>query len=500
MHKIWPLLAILLYLYLTTPIAGQQQPVTILYFTDAHELAPVTDQMGERGGVARLKTVIQTVRKQAPNTLLAFGGDLGGGVLFGAVFQGLPMVEALNLLDVDVATFGQHDFDFGVDQTERLVKTSRFPWITSNLTDASGRSFLGLPRTLILNRNNIRIGFLGLTDAMNTTAQDNRVHQVELVHAARIAVTEIQEKGTDVIIALTQASLSVNEHLLLEIPEIDAILSEERNEIRSTAHFVGNRPILTPCGNLGSVVRLEIHLEPESRPTCFATALPVDPSVPGDTTLVELQNRYMTELEHRLSEPLAVLETPLESGMYGNNAMRFQETNAGNLITDAYRAFYKADIGILNGGGIRANAKAGTFTLKEALSLLPFANRICLIELNGAQLLRTLEHGVSGVEKRSGAFCQVSGMAYTYAPGRPPGQRIIEAHVNSQPIDLHKKYTVALPDYLLEGGDGFSVLKEAHVLVDPEKSPLDITLFSDYCRTLQHINTPLEGRIKIQNQ
>ena len=472
---------------------------TVLYFTDAHQLAPVVDRLGERGGAARLATVVQSVRAEAPGAILAFGGDLAGGVLFGAVFRGQPMVEALNTLGVDVATFGQHDFDFGVDQTASLVEASRFPWITSNLVNEASNPFLDLPVTRVLERQGIRIGFIGLTDAMRTTASDERVRQEDLIASATQAVASLEDQGVDVIVALTQTGLAANERLLVAIPQVNVVLSEERSEIRSTARFVGSRPILTPCGNLGSLIRLEIRIQEGKQPELLAGSLPVDPSVAADSSLSALEQHYTAELERRLAEPLATLETPLDAGVSGNGAARFRESNAGNLIADAFRAHHGADVGIINGGGIRANAPAGAFTLKEALSLLPYGNRVCLAEMKGALLLRVLEHGVARVERRSGAFCQVSGLRYTYGPEAPVGGRISRADVDGRPIEALETYSVALPGYLLAGGDGFSVLAEARALVGPKEAPEDVVVLADYCRQLGRINARLEGRISISH-
>ncbi len=378
---------------------------TVLYFTDTHQLAPVVDRLGERGGVARLATVIQKVRREAPGTVVAFGGDLAGGALFGAVFRGRPLVEALNLIGVDVATFGQHDFDFGTERTASLVKASNFPWISSNLVDSAGEPFLDLPTTLVVERQGIRIGFIGLTDAMVSTLQDSSVKQLDLFKSAQAALANLKTQKVDIRIALTQTTLTENERLLREFPELDGVLSEERSETESTENFVDGRPILSPCGNFGCLIRLHIQLEQGRRPALSAGALVVDASVEADSVLFDLEKSYSNALEYKLSEMLGTLDVALDAGVSGNSASRFEETNAGNLIADAFRAHHKADIGIMNGGGIRANAPKGRFMLREALSLLPYGNQVCLVALKGELLLRVLEHGLARVAKRSGAFC-----------------------------------------------------------------------------------------------
>ena len=140
-----PLAALLLPAALLASPPAATREATVLYVTDAHEIAPVVDRHGDRGGVARLKTVVERVKAEHPGALLVFGGDLAGGTLFGGAFRGEPMVDALSRVGVGLASFGQHDFDFGAAHAKALVTRSAFPWITSNLVDGEGRPFASLP-------------------------------------------------------------------------------------------------------------------------------------------------------------------------------------------------------------------------------------------------------------------------------------------------------------------------------------------------------------------
>ena len=116
----------------------------------------------------------------------------------------------------------------------------------------------------------------------------------------------------------------------------------------------------------------------------------------------------------------------------------------------------------------------------------------------GALLLRVLEHGVSRVAQRSGAFCQVSGMRYTYNPEAPVGGRIIKAGVRGRPLGVDSIYSVALPGYLVAGGDGFPMLRAAQILVGPSAAPEDVVVLADYCRKISIIDARIEGRISIR--
>ncbi len=458
-------------------------PATILYFNDAHELLPVEDELGERGGVARLKTVLDGLRRSAPASAVVFGGDLAGGTLFGGLYRGRPMVEAFNVIGLDLASFGQHDFDFGAAHTEELIRQSSFPWITSNLVDRGGRPFAGLPTTAILSLGGLRVGFVGLTDAMETTTPEDLVLQRDLVEAAREALAALEAEQVDAVVALTQASPAVNERLLDELPRIDAVLTEEEVENRSVVRFVGARPIAAPCGNLGSVVRLTL-VRSGSGVAASVAVTPVGPGVPGDPALAAMEQEYRERMERELGEVVAVSAAPLDAGIPGDHATRWRETAIGNLIADAYRELLGADIGLVNGGGIRAGLPAGPWRLCDLHAVLPFANRVVLLELTGAQLAEALEHGLSRIDELGGGFLQVSGLEYSFDRSRPVGARLVEVRLEGTPLGPDRVLSVALPSHLAAGGDGFDILSHVRPLVAPPEAPLDVDVLVGHVRGL----------------
>ena len=232
---------------------------TLLYFNDAHDIRPVLTGAQDRGGVARLATVINTVRDARPDTRVVFGGDLAGGTLLGGLYKGFPMVDAFNDIGIDLANFGQHDFDFGVENARQLVAASEFPWISSNLMDANGEPFApgGTYREMRVGK--IDIGFLGLTDALETSSAGSGIQQLDTVASAKAAVTAMQGKSRpDVIIAVTQMPLDANRELLAQVPQIDAVLTEEMAEYDSVITDVGGTFVMAPEGNMGSMIRLDI--------------------------------------------------------------------------------------------------------------------------------------------------------------------------------------------------------------------------------------------------
>lgn len=472
---------------------------TILYFNDAHQIYPVDDELGERGGVARLKTIVDKIKSENKDTMVIFGGDLGGGSFFGNIYHGFPIIEAFNKIPIDLANFGQHDFDFGSEVTQALIDSSNFQWISSNLVDNNNNPFAGVDDIKIVNICDIRIGFIALTDAMNTTTQDSLVFQNDLFKSAEDKIDELIYIGVDLILAITQTGLKQNEQLLENNPDIKAIFSEEIFEDRTNIHYIKNRPIITPCGNMGSVVRLDIYKNLNDI-SLFLNVYSLDSEVSGNYELAKIETKYKEKIESDFSKPIATLITPLDAGINGDFKCRWGETNIGNLITDSFRAYHKADIAFINGGGIRSNIYSSELTIKDALAILPFGNTVCLIKLSGRDIISVIKNGLSSVVEKGGQFLQVSGASYEYDWEREPENRLISVMVNNKPINVDKKYTVALPNFILMGGDKYNILKKSEILVSPDSAPKDVVVFSEYCKRMKTLNPKIEGRILIKNK
>ncbi|MBB6098283.1 5'-nucleotidase [Deinobacterium chartae] len=462
--------------------------VSLLYFNDAHEIAPV--DKGIRGGAARLRTLVNQVRAGQPDTLVVFGGDLAGGTLFGE-FRGEPMVEALNLIGVDLANFGQHEFDFGAAQARKLVAQSKFPWITSNLTEKDGTPFNRLPTRWIKEIGGMKLGFFGLTTAMDTSSAGAEVVQADTLEAARREVAALQAERVDFIVAVTQQPVADDLNLAAKVPGIDIILSEEESETVTQISTVGRTVVAKPAGNITSVVRIDLLKKGEP---VRVSVLAVDERVPEEPEVAALARKYMDELDRRLGETVITTTVPLDAGASNS---RVGETALGNLIADAFRAALKADVAIMQGGGIRSDRvyPAGPLTLKNLTEILPFGNQVVLLEVDGATLQAALENGVSQVDKLSGRFPQVSGMTYAFDPKAPVGARVSQVTVGGQPLDRSKTYRLAVGSFLAAGGDGYGVLTGARMLVPATNGVRDVVALADYLRANPQVTPRVEGRI-----
>ena len=455
------------------------QKVDLVYFTDAHQIFPVDDVDGGRGGVARLKTIADKFRATNPNTLVIHGGDLCGGVLFGGMYKGEPMIEAFNDVPVDICNFGQHEFDFGAKHTIQLLSKSKSEWFSSNLKNRDGDVFGNLPAFLVKKIGNLRIGFIGLTDAMSTSVKDDLVVQEGLF----VAVSEVLPKmeNVDFLVLITQTDLDTNRKLLEQFPEIDLMLTEEQFEHESNIFYNGSVPIVATAGNMSSVAKVSL----EKNKKIVIEIIPLNSEVASEKYLRDMELYYQKDMELRLAEKICRLEVPLSfrDGIIG-------ESLAGNLISDAYREWHDSNVGIINGGGIRSAIPAGELSLKSIRSLLPFGNKICQILINGQQLKQLLkEHATD----KSGQLFHVSGIKYKYTSCNDK----IVVERNGKELDDDELLTVSLNSYCLGNLKG-----EFEVLIDDTnpKAIEDFNVLKAYCKKRKVVKPVLEGRILISTE
>ncbi|NDY95821.1 bifunctional metallophosphatase/5'-nucleotidase [Wenzhouxiangella limi] len=445
--------------------------LTILYFNDAHEIAPVDG--GVRGGVARLAGLIEAERSRESDVLVLFGGDLAGGTLFG-LMRGEPMVEAMNAIGIDAASFGQHEFDHGVDQARRLVDRSDFSWVTANLTETDGRAFHGLERFRILKAGDVRVGVFGITTAMATTRHEGRVLEQDVVASARSAVAALDNAGAQLIVALTQQTAEQDLDMVRQVPGIDLVLGEETSETVSRIDYLAGSYLARSAGNISSLIRAQ-WLGPEENDWRLSV-IPVDASAPEQPALAKMRDRYTALLEQRLAEPVLAVE---QGWRLSREAARGQDTRLGHLVADAFRHALDSDIGFASAGGLRADlvAEPPALTLADVAAVLPFDNRLVRLRATGAELRALMEQALAGHPTARNAYPLVSGLSVRFDPEAPPGTRIQSLEHKGSAISADQVLTLAVPLFLAEGGDGYGLLAD---LPREEIGPLDRDALAEF--------------------
>ncbi|HEV2800419.1 MAG TPA: 5'-nucleotidase, partial [Pyrinomonadaceae bacterium] len=223
---------------------------------------------------------------------------------------------------------------------------------------------------------------------------------------------------------------------------------------------------------------------------------PVDESIKEDAAAAAVVAEFEKRLSAELDGPVGTTRVELDARQETN---RSRETNLGSFIADAYRRQTGAQVALLNGGSIRSNTTYGPGALskRDVLSILPFENSIVKIEVTGATLRAALEHGVARVreEPEAGRFPQVSGLSFSYDARRPAGSRVTAVAVGGQPLDDKKTYTLALSNFVREGGDGYTMFKDAPLLLKPEEAQVEPAMLMNIITAAGEIAPAVDGRI-----
>ena len=206
---------------------------------------------------------------------------------------------------------------------------------------------------------------------------------------------------------------------------------------------------------------------------------------------------YEAQLSQALDRPIATTAVELDSR---TTTVRTREPRLA-LIADAMRASTQAQAAITNGGGIRGGriyAPGSAITRRDILAELPFGNRVVAIDISGATLRLAIENGLSQLPKPAGRFPQVSGLAIEADPSRPPGSRVLSMKVNSEPLDDNRIYRVATNDYMVRGGDDYTMFRDAPEVLEVADAPLLSTDVMEYIERIGAVRTEVGDRLVLK--
>jgi len=466
--------------------------IRILHINDLYDVAPDDEGIG---GVARLKTLVDEARREDASTLLIVSGDFLSPSLLSSQDKGNHMVEALNMLQTDYVTIGNHDLDFGADNLKRQIAQSRFKWIASNVME-NGGAIPGAYYVDVKRIKRVNVGFLGLLDskAMDSYYFPKQIDALDPVEAAKRAVKALRRRNAEVIVAITHMDASADMALAENVPEIDLILGGHD-------HLVVNQStrgarIFKSGYNASHLGKVAIFTRGGKVDTVGGSHVKIDSSIPEDPQVAELVTEEYRQLNRRFRGVVGKVSTPLDATSRAN---RTRETSLGDFITDAMRETMVADAAIINGGAIRSEKvyQPGAITKRELNSIMPFGNVLCKVKVMGYVIKEALEHSVAEYEKRKGAFLQMSGMRVVADLTQAPGARIKSVHIQGSPLDEGRVYTLALNDYLLQGGDGYSMFGNAEKMIDAFYGQPLVSAVERFIKKKGIISPKTDGRITI---
>ena len=424
-------------------------------------------------------------------------GDFLSPSVASSVFKGEQMVAALNATGVDLATLGNHEFDFGDDLLIQRMKEARWQWVISNVVDRqTGRPIGGAAPYVFRQFGTLKVGFIGLCLTTSEITADKLKHTrlIDPLTAAARFVPILQNQGAQVIVAVTHLPFAEDRRLLERFPQIDLIIGgHEHFPITATT---GHALVSKAGSDARFVARIDVTRRPGGRVERFFQLIPVTADIPDDPRAAEVVATYETRLGVEMDVVLGEIAVPLDAEAV---RLRASEQPIGNLVADMMRDRVDADVAIVNSGSIRGDRvyPAGPVRRRALVAVHPFGNVICKIEITGSVLLQALNSGVSRMPAASGRFPQVSGLTLTVNLGAPAGNRVRDVKVHGEPLDPGKRYTVAIPDFLLKGGDGYSMFVGTDALIDPESGDLLVTALEDYIVANTPLSPRVEGRITV---
>ena len=471
----------------------RQSQLTILQINDVYSTVPINGA----GGLARVATLKRQSSENGHPVILALAGDFLSPSVASSVFKGEQMVATLNAAGLDYATLGNHEFDFGIDVLKQRMSESKFTWVVSNVLDADGKT-IGMSMPYVVRQAGpLKIGIIGLCLTTTTIAPAwrNQFRFVDAAQAAARYLPVLKRAGVDVIVALTHLTFAEDRGLAEKFPQIDVIVGgHEHYPLTSTE----SHTLVSKAGSDARFVA-RIDLLRASRPRSplerFFELVPITAAIPDDPATAAVADSFEKRLGAELDMVVGTTTTPLDA----TDRRLVEETGLGNLIADALREDVDADIGLANAGGARGSRvyPAGPLTRRTLLSIHPFGNVVCKVAVSGRVLLEALNHGVSKLPGGSGQFPQLSGVTMAVNPNAPAATRATNVKVNGAALDLEKTYTVALPDYVMNGGDGYAMFPGQKVLVDAQSGDLVVLAVEKYVAKRGTISPAPEARVLI---
>ncbi len=474
---------------------ARAQTVGFITFNDVYELQGVDSHT--RGGAAGVASVIANVKAFHPDTLVLFAGDLLSPSVMSNAFKGAQMVAALNRLGVDYATFGNHEFDFGIDVLKQRIQESRFVWLSANILDSStGKPIAGSQPDALITVDGVKIGLFGLAyDFSSILSNPSEVTFEDPIQTAQAEVSKLKGEGARFIIALTHEGHAQDCELSAKVEGLDLIVGGHDHAAMLDTQC-GHAPFVKATSDWRNIWDLNVNFSLKT-PAISYQNIPVTDQTAQDPGMLAFEDRYASQLDASLGQVIGTTTVALDAV---ESDVRAKETNLGDFIADAMRAATHADVAIMNGGGIRTDRSypAGQLTKKDIYGILPFGNKLVAIRAKGSVIEAALENGVSQRADLAGRFPQVSGVTFTLRPGQPVGQRVSDIRVNGQPLDPNASYTIATNDYMLGGGDGYTMFENQPLTVSPAEGPLLADVVANAVQAAGTISPQTDGRITIQ--
>jgi len=438
--------------------------ITVIHFNDVYQLSGVLSGNVRRGGMSRAASVIQEERARNPDrTFVVFAGDLLSPSVLSDLFEGEQMVDILNLLKLDAASLGNHEFDVGVDMLEKRVKESNFPWLNTNLMDEHGKLLPGTTERLIKDvpftpmwdseSKKTRVCMFGAAyDVRETMFKDKeRISYVDVMEAAKKETRHLREdEGCHVVLALTHQFSKEDCAMSKALGDsLDLILGGHDHSTEMTT-VCGHAPYVKAASDLKTQWIMTLWLDDDGKVNAVdGRLLSLTDADPFDKEIHDKVVEWEQKGESEMGKTIGCSSEDLDAK---DAHSRSQETPLGNFFVDSVRAQHKTDVVLINGGTLRGNKvySKGDLTKKVITEMHPFGNAVVKFHATGKEIRSYIEHCLRCYESTCGDFVQVSGLKYAFDPKAGAGERLKEVtYSDGRPLKDGDELTVAMSDYML---------------------------------------------------
>lgn len=487
--------------------APREKDIVILFTSDVHGSV---DSGWTYSGVDVIRKQLEA---KGNHVLLVDNGDSIQGEPLATMTAGGAIIELMNTLGYDVATIGNHEFDYGMERFMELAAMANFPYVSCNFNKEGKLVFAPY---VIKEIDGTKIAFVGITTPWTLRSStpkyfmDGKGNFIygfmqgedgkKLYVAVQKAVDEARAKGADYVVAMAHLGNVAEDapytyaDVLSNTTGIDVLIDGHSHDLDQVTmkNKDGQQVLRSACGEkLGAIGYVRIAANGQ-----ISTGLYRWNNEENAVAVLGLEsamNEAIAKAKEQFSAALAevvatstvdLLTRDLATGV---RLVRNQETNIGNLCADAYRYISGADIAFVNGGGVRSDLRKGALTREDIFKVHPFGNMLCVCEATGQEILDALEYSVHAWPEEFGGWLCPSGISYevhiyldssvqTDEAGMFVGingeYRVKNVYVGDEPLDLNKTYTVASHNYLLQNmGDGYTmfadnVYTQDNVMVD----------------------------------
>ena len=495
---------------------GDKADVTILYTNDVHTYIDNKSPKPTYAAIAALKKSIEDTGR---DVLLVDAGDHIQGTAYGSMDDGATIIELMNEAGYDLATPGNHEFDYGMARAKAVLQEADFPYVSCNWVDLR-TGFNVLPSVKFFFVGGRKIAFVGVTTPETFTkstpayfmndAQTKYIYDIlggedgqKLYDAVQKAIDKAEFWGADTIIGLGHLGVDpssspwTSEEVIAHTHGFTAFIDGHSHTV------MANKQVTDASGKAVTLTQTGSYFKNIGKMTVGAdgtiTTELIDTYEGLDATVAATASNWISAVDDMLGEEIAVGDTKfyINDPATGKRRIRSGETNLGDFVADGIYTYFNeieelhCDVAIMNGGGIRTDVDAGPWSFKTCKTVSPFGNVACLMSVTGQQIQDALEFGArfAGAEgKENGGFLQVAGARYTIHPMIPntvqtndknvwtgsaatPRVSNVEIYDKTtgtyQPLDPNATYALAGMNYTLRNlGDGFAMFDGATLIKD----------------------------------